>query len=177
MRYRAWTANDVRRLREQYPYSPNYVLATRFGRSAIAIQSTGHKLGLRKSYSPPPRRRLKPVEAEPLLNQIEVLRDRVDELEELIGVRQQFPQFGLTATEMKVLGILVQREIVSQKLIYGVLYGGDSDRQIKTIDVFISKIRRKLAPHGHEIKTSWGSGFYMDASARAALKEAARVSA
>jgi len=33
---------------------------------------------------------------------------------------------------------------------------------IKIVDVFVCKIRKKLAQHGIDVHTAWGAGYYMD---------------
>ncbi len=167
-----WTTSQIRQLRKLYAYTSNKDLGKLISRRPTAVRAMAQRLGLRKFNAPPPQPRAVDVDAE-----VETLRDRIEELESLIGITQKLPDLGLSRTEMKVLGVIVSRKIASQETIHGAVYGGMSDRQVKTIDIHVCNIRRKLAPRGYEIKTSWGNGFYMEAPARAALKEATRVSA
>ncbi len=165
MRRRAWTTYEVKRLRELYPRKINHEIAAELKRTESAIHSMARSLNLRKLHSP---QRISAWQSEN-----ERLRDRVAELEALLGVTSIPPTntLGLGRVEIKLLGVLMHREFASRGMIYNALYGDDSDRQEKTIDVHISKIRRKLAPHGHEIKTSWGEGYYLEPATRAALKD------
>lgn len=107
------------------------------------------------------------------MSEIERLRDRVDELEELLGIRLKLPnEFGLTPMETKYVGVLIRREIANRDMIFNAIYGGLSDRDPKIIDVHICKIRKKLAAKGFEIKNRYGEGYYLEPEARASLKEA-----
>lgn len=49
MRYRYWTAAEIRRLRRLYPNMENGKLGERLGRSWSAVQNIAVKLGLKKS--------------------------------------------------------------------------------------------------------------------------------
>ncbi len=171
-RWTPWTTSQIRQLRKLYAYTCNKDLGKLISRRPTAVRAMAKRLGLRKFNAPPPQPRAIDIECE-----VQTLRDRIEELESLIGITQKLPELGLSRTEMKILGVIVSRKIASQETIHGAVYGGASERQVKTIDVHVCNIRRKLAPMGYEIKTSWGNGLYMEEAARASLKEAARVSA
>jgi DNA-binding response OmpR family regulator len=87
--------------------------------------------------------------------------------------------WGLTRTEARLLEPLMRRECVGRESMMDFLYGhcamppGD-----KIIDVFVCKIRKKLAPLGASIASRWGFGYYIPPDERAMLKrlaEEARV--
>lgn len=95
----------------------------------------------------------------------ETLRERVRQLEaELADVEFVPVEWGLTASEATVLGVLVNRDVAGKDAILAGLYrdiGKDvADEQI--VDVYISKLRRKLNPYGVEIKTWHGRGWRLD---------------
>lgn len=74
------------------------------------------------------------------------------------GVRVPF-----TAREFAILELLVLRRnmIMTKEAILAHLYGGLDEPEIKIIDVFICKIRNKLAKAGmpNVISTVWGRGY------------------
>lgn len=69
----------------------------------------------------------------------------------------------LTGSETTILRELIARfpAVASKERLYNALYALDIDggAQEKIVDVMICKIRKKLAPLGIEITTSWGQGF------------------
>ena len=69
----------------------------------------------------------------------------------------------LTAKEFAILELLVLRRnvIMTKEVILTHLYGGMDEPEIKIIDVFICKLRRKLAKAGlpNVISTVWGRGY------------------
>jgi two-component system, cell cycle response regulator CtrA len=101
--------------------------------------------------------------------------DRIDELEELLGLQVHLPNmFGLTPLEVKIVGLLTKRNIVSRDIIYSALYGSlpDCDQpDPKTIEVHICKVRRKLSAYGLEIKNRYSVGYYIEDDVRSALKD------
>lgn len=69
--------------------------------------------------------------------------------------------FKLTRKEAAIVATLTQHSRVSKERLYFALYGqSDDPPDAKIIDVFISKIRKKL-PAGVEIRTVWGVGYEM----------------
>lgn len=98
--------------------------------------------------------RLETVEAEN-----EMLRERVARLETLLGWRAPAPiGFGFTGSEAKVFGTLMKRDIATKDFIAAALYSerADGGAEIKIVDVFICKMRRKLRPFSIPIETVWG---------------------
>lgn len=68
----------------------------------------------------------------------------------------------LTAQEAGVFDRLrmARGGVVSKTSLMAALYPLEADEaEIKIIDVFVCKLRRKLAPLGVEIGTAWGRGY------------------
>jgi two-component system cell cycle response regulator CtrA len=73
-------------------------------------------------------------------------------------------QVRLTAKEYAILELLSLRKgmTTSKEMILNHLYGGMDEPEIKIIDVFVCKIRKKLRDvEGHEIETVWGRGYVL----------------
>jgi DNA-binding response OmpR family regulator len=65
--------------------------------------------------------------------------------------------FGLTATEVRLLLLLLQSAALDKNR---------SDMSGNTIDVHVFHIRKRLQPHGIEIATLWGYGYQLSARDR-----------
>jgi two-component system cell cycle response regulator CtrA len=103
----------------------------------------------------------------------ELLREQVRRLEQaLTGVRYVPFEWGLTTSEALVVGVLVNREIATKDAIMAALYRDMSrdEAEIKIVDVFICKVRRKLKPFAVTIETVWGVGYRLDAEWRDRLR-------
>jgi two-component system cell cycle response regulator CtrA len=101
--------------------------------------------------------RLEAVEAEN-----EMLRERISKLEEMLGITLLAPlEFGLTGHEAGVFGVLMAREIATKDMVMAAVYRSLSkdEAEIKIVDVFICKIRKKLRPFDIVIDTVWGQGY------------------
>lgn len=72
-------------------------------------------------------------------------------------------QLHLTGKEYQMLELLALRQgmIVTKEMFLNHIYGGRDEPELKIIDVFICKIRKKLAPFGAEylVETVWGRGY------------------
>jgi two-component system cell cycle response regulator CtrA len=100
----------------------------------------------------------------------ETLRERVRQLELALYAGAQVPvDWGLTLQESIVVGALLRTEMATKERLMTALYGGriDDGGEIKIIDVFVCKARKKLRAFGVEIETVWGQGYRMSAAARA----------
>jgi DNA-binding response OmpR family regulator len=115
--------------------------------------------------------------------EIAALRAENDELRERLRQRdscqedqRRFPRaWLLTPMERKLLLLLAQSERTKTRTqIFSQVWGYESDTQIKTIDVFMTKLRKKLRTIdcGIEIKTDWGIGFYCPPSSIERLRAA-----
>ena len=99
----------------------------------------------------------------------QALLDRIEELEALLGVDEDFTtrlslQFKLSRSCSTILGHVYKRNMVTRDSIYTVLYGCRADDQmpsVRVIDQFVWRIRRKMKPVGVEINQLWGSGYVM----------------
>jgi two-component system cell cycle response regulator CtrA len=93
----------------------------------------------------------------------EALRARLVDLEREFGFYNTVPLiFGLTGSEEKVLSLLGARDVASKQQIMTALMvyrGGDEEPEIKIVDVFVCKIRKKLKPFGVAIDTVWALGY------------------
>jgi DNA-binding response OmpR family regulator len=113
------------------------------------------------------------------MSEIERLRDRVEELEGLLGLHLNLPnELGLTPLELKYIGFLMRKEIANQDMILTAVYGGlpECDQpNLKTIEVHICKIRKKLRAKGLSIKSRYNVGYYLEDSAKEALKKFSEI--
>lgn len=117
-----------------------------------------------------------------LHREVASLRERVDVLEE--EVRQLHDAFEpsapmpeawkLTKTEARLLHVLARTRggYLTKERILTALYGLEPDVEIKIVDIYVCKLRRKLARAGSavEIRTFYGDGFGLTAEAHAAFR-------
>ena len=98
--------------------------------------------------------------SEPGVLRLGNLEVRPDELQVLVdGVR-----VGLTVREFQVLQVLVEREdrVVRRADLYDRVWGGEMKRRDRSVDVFVRKVRNKLArvaPEWVYIHTHFGIGY------------------
>jgi two-component system cell cycle response regulator CtrA len=72
----------------------------------------------------------------------------------------------LTGKEYQMLELLSLRKgaTLTKEMFLNHLYGGTDEPELKIIDVFICKLRKKLAAAGngeHQIETVWGRGYVL----------------
>lgn len=80
---------------------------------------------------------------------------------------------GLTPNEQRLVSRLLRTSpefVVTKDQLYRALYPIDDEVEMKIIDVFLCKARRKLAPLGITIVTTFGRGYSLDADSHAKLK-------
>ena len=109
--------------------------------------------------------RLEALEAEN-----ERLRDELDLLKESLGMDFIAPiEWGLTGSETKVFGRLLKTPVATKDALMATLYRdtGRDEAEIKIVDVFICKMRKKLAPFDIEIHTVWGVGYQLTPQSKA----------
>jgi two-component system cell cycle response regulator CtrA len=82
-------------------------------------------------------------------------------------------EWNLTESEERVMRVMISREFATKEAISAALYWDKDEPSdaIKTIDVMVCRIRRKLKPYGIDIKTHWGRGFYLPAEIRRQYRE------
>lgn len=106
------------------------------------------------------------------MTEIQKLRDRVEELERQIGLREVFPRpWKLTSREAQVAGLLLKHPIMQMAHLFEAIYGGDSDVNDKVIEVYIHKTRAKLRPLGIEIKNEYGYGYFIPPESKRRMRE------
>lgn len=85
----------------------------------------------------------------------------------------------LTGKEYALVELLSLRKgtTLSKETIMGHLYGGRDEPEMKIVDVFICKLRKKMnAVHAHPIETVWGRGYVLrDPDAKTSMSMAAEV--
>lgn len=104
----------------------------------------------------------------------ERLQGRIDQLEAAMGMHFMAPlSWRLTGHEARVLGVLLAREIATKDAIMAALYRdtGRDEAEIKIVDVFICKLRKKLKPLGFPVQTSWGQGYFLQAETKEAIQQ------
>lgn len=101
------------------------------------------------------------------------LRERIEELEETI--RQLLKKEGsrpdsdyclalrITKRENEVLQVLLSNRTVTHDFLIESVFREEDEVQYErsTLNVFVYKLRKKLRPIGVEIKSIWGSGYYI----------------
>ena len=86
----------------------------------------------------------------------------------------------VTAKEYSILELLSVRQgtTVTKEMLLNRLYGGTDEPELKIIDVFVCKLRKKLAPAtggNHYIETVWGRGYMLrDPAATGAIRKRPR---
>jgi two-component system cell cycle response regulator CtrA len=83
----------------------------------------------------------------------------------------------LTGKEYQILELLALRKgtMLTKEMFLNHLYGGMDEPEVKIIDVFICKLRKKLAAATdgrHHIETVWGRGYVLREPAEAFLQAA-----
>lgn len=103
----------------------------------------------------------------------EDLRDRLRLLEEMSGVSFEVPlAFGLTGKERAVFGCLLKNALVKREHLMRVVYPPPyDDVEMKILDVFVCKIRKKLKPFDVSIETQWGEGYFIAAEGKKKIAE------
>lgn len=104
------------------------------------------------------------------------LRERIRQIEEQLGMGFVAPMaFDFTRTEEAVFGALLARDIATKEMARLAMYADahrseDEETDIKIVDVYICKLRKKLKRWDIEIKTAWGRGYYIDADTKAKVR-------
>lgn len=81
----------------------------------------------------------------------------------------------VTGKEMLLIEALVHAfpKGLSREQIMDKLYGGMDEPEIKIIDVFVFKVRKKISPLGVRIDTLWGNGYALGMQVKPRIIEAA----
>ena len=105
------------------------------------------------------------------------LREEVQSLKAVIAdsldSRTANPPSFLSRSEAVIFSLLVERRLVTKSCVMAALYSasGRGNAGHKVIEVFLCKMRKKLAPHGISISTVCGRGWEMPESSKALARE------
>lgn len=102
------------------------------------------------------------------------LRERITQLETLLGAKMAFPlSLGLSRSETVILGLLLARPIVNEDAAFTVLYGDRSGNPPTSnfLSSFMLCIRRKLDPHGVTVSNRPGTGYFLTPENKTALRD------
>lgn len=105
--------------------------------------------------------------------EIEVLKERIIQLEELLAGTSSVPiRFGLSGLQTKLFGMLMRREEVGRFQAMDFIYGGcPSEPDAQILSVVVNHLRKKLRPFDVDIKTIWGRGWYLTSDAKAKVNQ------
>lgn len=117
------------------------------------------------------------------MGELERLRDRVAELEDILGLTAEFPRsaFGIKpgkwqrSTLDPLLGLLLAREFVPHAAAYDAVFGARPEAEqpsLNCISVAIHHLRKALRPHGVAIKNLFGEGYYIEEADKKKLRAA-----
>lgn len=110
----------------------------------------------------------------------EDLKHRVRELEQLLMGTELYlpPHLKLTARQEQLVKVMMSRPMMTREAAMFIIYQDNPEGvEPKILDVFICKIRKKLAEHGIEIKTIWGRGWQITEDGRRRIAELNRQGA
>jgi two-component system cell cycle response regulator CtrA len=79
--------------------------------------------------------------------------------------------YNLTMSEAKILNAFMGRREVTKHQLMAAIYSNDDPPQPKIVDVFVCKLRKKLARRGIVIHTIWGSGYMIDATNKVKIQK------
>ncbi|MDR3488758.1 MAG: winged helix-turn-helix domain-containing protein [Bradyrhizobium sp.] len=99
------------------------------------------------------------------------LRDEIDDLRRaFLGSDLVLPvDWRLTATEAKIVALLLRRERVSKEQFYCALKYNEREIEIVVVESHVSKARRKLRLFDIQIKSARYLGYWIDSPVRRAL--------
>ncbi len=105
----------------------------------------------------------------------DILRERLAAVEKILfasGFSSVPIEWRLTGSEARIFGTLMSRDLASKETLMTALYYGrlDDDPDIKIVDLFICKLRKKLKPFGIPIETVWGNGYRLSAQTKSAFR-------
>lgn len=112
--------------------------------------------------------------AKVLENENDLLRAENCRLREQIGLAAKPPlMFDLTRSEAAMFGVLLSNRAPRKETFMAALYSLNPDEppEIKIVDVFVCKMRKKLKPFGIDIKTNWGESYEMPEQSKARARE------
>jgi two-component system cell cycle response regulator CtrA len=109
-----------------------------------------------------------------LIIQNQELREEVRNMREILVPIIVAPSgFGMTPREWDLTSCLYANspKIMSRQALLEAMYPNNASApEMKIIDVFICKIRKKIKPHGMDIGLSWGKGYFMPPESASVLR-------
>lgn len=114
------------------------------------------------------------AENDVLRTQVEDLQFRIVDLEGIVrSTRGDVPVcFPLSKRESQLLGVLMIRPgVVTKDMFLTAMYGGMNEPDLRIMDVYICKMRKKLARFGIKISTKWGVGHFLTKEMKAKVRE------
>lgn len=116
------------------------------------------------------------------MSELQRLRDRVEELESLLGLERDLAMrirhaWRMASEESRIMSIVLKRAFATRETLYTILYGArpDCDQpEMKIVDVQVCKARKSLRNNGvaAKVRTKWGDGYFMTREDKAALMAA-----
>jgi hypothetical protein len=92
-------------------------------------------------------------------------RERIADVEQLLAIDDPKPLIiKVSRTERILMELLLKRNMLTREVAWGVLYGHRPDAnqpQYRVISTIIHHLRNRLSPHGVEITTEHGTGWYL----------------
>lgn len=103
-----------------------------------------------------------------LIDYVNTLEAKVDALGGIAdeqAIANLIRAFGLTRKEAEILVAMADGRVHTKTALMAAAYaiGADDEPEIRIIDVFVCKLRRKVAGSGVVISTVWGSGYFVAA--------------
>ena len=101
-------------------------------------------------------------------DEMQCLRDRVEELENLLGLRIEPPRAipGVRGIGWKLIGLLLRHPMVGREFAFRALYGDrpeiDQPLDLRIIDINICRLRVALRPYKVAIQCEIGTGYFLD---------------
>lgn len=96
-----------------------------------------------------------------LETELERMRQRVDALTEVIGLKEPLPaHWSLSPSQSIIVTVLMRRDFVSREVLMQLVYSNrDEPPDDRALDRMISKARDRLSPHGVTIENLYGRGW------------------
>lgn len=106
----------------------------------------------------------------------EQMQDRIEELEELLGLPmprlRSIPDIRSTF-DWRLLGLLMRRTLVTREFAFTALYGGlpeaDQPKDVRIIDQRVYRLNLVLRRQGMHIETERFTGYYLDEKTKTRL--------
>jgi hypothetical protein len=112
-----------------------------------------------------------------MISRVSRLEARVEELEELLGLRCEQPRpRDFAPCPWKLLGLLTRRPLVTHEFAFRAFYGwkaeGDQPADLRIIATHLARLRKTLRRYGISVSTSYSEGYFLDEENR---RRAARL--